>query len=200
MIEMIKVTGGIFEFNGIQQQISDFSIGKYPVTQKQWEEVLQKGLYKSNPSYFQHDENCPVENVSWDHVQDFITILNRQTGLQYRLPTEAEWEFAARGGNLSNGYQYAGSNNLDEVGWYGDNSGGKTHPVSGKKPNELGLYDMSGNVWELCSNGEPANSSFSCMLRGGSWINNFYFCRSTDRVRLSPGGWNYLVGFRLVHE
>lgn len=200
MIEMIKVTGGLFEFNGIEQQISDFSIGKYPVTQKQWEEVLEKGLYKSNPSYFQHDENCPVESVSWDHVQDFITILNRQTGLQYRLPSEMEWEFAARGGNLSNGYQYAGSNNLDEVGWYSKNSNRQTHPVGQKKPNELGLHDMSGNVWELCINKKTANSFFSYVLRGGGCFNNDSNCRSASRIRLDPGSWGNFLGFRLVHE
>ena len=197
---MIKVTGGLFEFNGIEQQISDFSIGKYPVTQKQWEEVLKKELYKSNPSYFQHDENCPVESVSWDHVQDFITILNRQTGLQYRLPNEMEWEFAARGGNLSKGYQYAGSDNLDEVGWYSKNSNRQTHPVGQKKPNELGLHDMSGNVWELCSNKKTANSFFPYVLRGGSWSNNYFFCRSAVRYGFNPGDRYNLYGFRLVHE
>lgn len=197
---MIKVTGGLFEFNGIQQQISDFSIGKYPVTQKQWEAVLEKGLYKSNPSYFQHDENCPVENVSWDHVQDFITILNRQTGFKYRLPSEMEWEFAARGGNLSKGFLYAGSDNLDEVGWYSKNSNRQTHPVGGKKPNELGLYDMSGNVWELCSLEDTASSSFSCVLRGGGWYNSNNLCRSADRVRSNPSSWGNFVGFRLAHN
>jgi formylglycine-generating enzyme required for sulfatase activity len=155
----------------------DYFIGKYPVTQAQWKAVMG-----SNPSYFKGD-NLPVENVSWNDVQEFIRRLNQQTGKKYRLPTEAEWEFAARGGNLSWGYKYSGSNAPDDVAWYYGNSGGKTHPVGTKQANELGIYDMSGNVREWCSDWYGNYSSISqtnprgpssCnlrVLRGGSWVN-----------------------------
>lgn len=195
LIEMVSIEGGEFLLGGkVSVTVSDFKIGKYPVTQAQWRRVMG-----SNPAYFKDCDDCPVENVSWDEVQDFIAKLNQQTGLRYRLPTEAEWEYAARGGNLSNGYQYAGSNNLDEVGWYSKNSNRQTHPVGQKKPNELGLHDMSGNVWELCINKKTANS-FSYVLRGGSWDLDDYVCRSAVRYRNYPDPWYIIYGFRLVHE
>lgn len=124
--------------------LSSYSIGKYEVTQKLWEAVMG-----SNPSVFK-GENLPVENVSWNDVQEFLRKLNEMTGKQYRLPTEAEWEFAARGGNLSKGYKYSGSDNPDMVAWHSGNSDWKTQPVGTKAPNELGIYDMSGNVEEWC--------------------------------------------------
>lgn len=192
---MIKVTGGLFEFNGIEQQISDFSIGKYPVTQKQWREIMG-----NNPSHFKGDD-LPVESVSWDDIQEFLEKLNvKNPGKNYRLPTEAEWEYAARGGRQSRGYVYAGSNNLDEVGWYSKNSNRQTHPVGQKKPNELGLHDMSGNVWELCINKKTANSFSSYVLRGGSWNDDSDLCRSADRDRYYPDYRYSDYGFRLVHE
>lgn len=192
---MIKVTGGLFEFNGIEQQISDFSIGKYPVTQKQWREIMG-----NNPSHFKGDD-LPVESVSWDDIQEFLEKLNvKNPGKNYRLPTEAEWEYAARGGRQSRGYVYAGSNNLDEVGWYSKNSNRQTHPVGQKKPNELGLHDMSGNVWELCINKKTANSFSSYVLRGGCWCSYLSDCRSAIRSRDYPDLWYYYLGFRLVHE
>jgi formylglycine-generating enzyme len=123
-------------------QDPDHSFGKYEVTQAQWEAVMG-----NNPAYFkQCGESCPVESVSWNDVQEFIKKLNQQTGKTYRLPTEAEWEYAARSGGKSE--KYSGGNNVDSVAWYNGNSGKQTHPVGRKQPNGLGIYDMSGNVWE----------------------------------------------------
>ena len=181
-------------------------MGKYEVTQAQWKAVMG-----SNPSRFKGD-NLPVENVSWDDVQAFIRKLNQLTGKRYRLPTEAEWEYAARGGNKSRGYKYAGGNNIDEVAWYDGNSGERTHPVGKKRPNELGLYDMSGNVWEWCSDwydedyygNSPQNnpqgpaSGSSRVFRGGSWLNYAILCRSASRYYSTPDSRYGLIGFRLV--
>lgn len=122
----------------------DYYIGKYEVTQALWQVVMG-----NNPSDFKGD-NFPVEKVSWNDCQAFITKLNGMTGRKFRLPTEAEWENAARGGRKSQAYQYCGSNNISDVAWYWDNNTGMTHPVGGKLPNELGIYDMSGNVLEWC--------------------------------------------------
>jgi formylglycine-generating enzyme required for sulfatase activity len=187
-----------------QVTLSSYYIGKYEVTQAQWEAVMG-----NNPSYFKC-ASCPVEVVSWDDVQVFISELNNKSGKRYRLPTEAEWEYAARGGAKSQGYKYSGSNELNSVGWNKDNSGDKTHPVGQKSPNELGIYDMTGNVWEWCSdwyggyssgsqtNPEGVSNGSYRVLRGGSWDDNARGCRVADRRSLSPDyrGVNY--GFRLV--
>ena len=193
--DMVRITGGSFtmgckdaqrdgncaddEKPSRTVQVAAFSLGRYEVTQAQWRAVMGE-----NPSYFKNCDNCPVENVSWNDIQEFLQKLNALTGKKYRLPSEAEWEYAARGGNQSRGYLYSGSNDPKEVAWFSENSGSKTQPVGGKKPNELGLYDMSGNVWEWCEDdwhgtyqGAPTDSrpwvdrprGGSRVLRGGSW-------------------------------
>ena len=165
----------------------------------------------SNPSRFK-GANRPVERVSWDDCQTFIRKLNAMTGKTFRLPTEAEWEYAARGGNKSNGYKYSGGNTLGNVAWYGDNSGSGTHDVKTKSPNELGIYDMSGNVWEWCqdwygkdyyssspqSNPQGPSSGSSRVRRGGSWFDNATYCRVAYRFSYTPTNTNYYLGFRLA--
>ena len=184
--------------------LSDYYIGETEVTQALWRAVMG-----SNPSYNKGD-NLPVENVSWDDCQTFISKLNQLTGRNFRLPTEAEWEYAARGGSKSRGYKYAGSNNISDVAWYDGNSGSKTHPVKGKRPNELGLYDMSGNVWEWCSDWYGDYSGYSQtnpqgpstgshrLLRGGSWYYGARFCRVANRNYYAPDYRYFNIGFRLV--
>ena len=198
---MVFVEGGTFQMGGNigsydkpihKVSVKDFYIGKYPVTQAQWKKVMGDN---KNRSYFKGDD-LPVEGVSWRNAQAFIAKLNEMTGLNYRLPTEAEWEYAARGGGKSKNYEYSGSNDLAKVGWYVKNSGRKTQPVGSLAPNELGLYDMSGNVWEWCEDdwhdnyenapddgsawvNEPRGSSR--VLRGGSWSGNSEHCRVAIR-------------------
>ncbi|MBR5249759.1 MAG: SUMF1/EgtB/PvdO family nonheme iron enzyme [Bacteroidales bacterium] len=218
-IEMVFVEGGTFKMGATSEQgsdadsdekpvhsvtVSDFYIGKYEVTQAQWKAVMG-----DNPSYSKGD-NLPVENVSWNDIQEFIKKLNQLTGKTYRLPTEAEWEYAARGGKKSKGYKYAGSNNIEDVAWYTNNSSSHTHPVGQKQPNELGLYDMSGNVWEWCqdrygnynsssqTNPTGPASGSNRVLRGGSWCNSARLCRVSDRCSYDPSSRYYTFGFRLV--
>jgi formylglycine-generating enzyme required for sulfatase activity len=224
-IEMVFVQGGTFTMGCTAEQgsdcydwekpahkvtLSDFYIGKYEVTQAQWEAIMG-----SNPSEFIGCENCPVETVSWDDVQDFIQKLNAKTGLNYRLPTEAEWEYAARGGAQSRGYKYSGSNSVDEVAWFSDNSGDKTHPVGTKKANELGIYDMSGNVFEWCgdyigaysseaqTNPKGPSSGSERVLRGGCWGGRgslSQYVRVPNRFSdLATKSWS-ISGFRLVRS
>ena len=215
---MVYVSGGTFTMGGTSEQGSDtyddekpthsvtlssYYICKYEVTQALWRAVMG-----SNPSYFKGD-NLPVERVSWNDCQTFINRLNGYTGRNFRLPTEAEWEFAARGGNYSRHYKYSGSNYISDVAWYCDNSD-RTHPVGTKQANELGLYDMSGNVWEWCSdwygsyssysqsNPTGANSGSSRVLRSGSWNIIASSCRSSFRCSITPGDGDGYVGLRLV--
>ena len=183
---------------------NDYYIGKYEVTQALWQAVMG-----NNPSNFKGD-NLPVEQVKWKDCQKFLSKLNRITGKMFRLPTEAEWEYAARGGNKSRGYQYSGSNNLSDVAWYDDNSGNKTHAVGTKQANELGIYDMSGNVSEWCQdwfgkynsssqvNPTGANSGSDRVFRGGSWVSNAGNCRSSYRDYITLGGRDSYLGLRLV--
>ncbi len=202
---MMGSNSGYWEKPVHQVTISqDYYIGKYEVTQAQWVAVMGY-----NPSRWKGD-NLPVEYVSWDSVQVFIAKLNELEGTdKYRLPTEAQWEFAARGGNKSQGYTYAGSNNIDEVAWYDGNSSYTTHQVGTKKANELGIYDMAGNVWECCSDWYGSYSSSSQtdptgassgiyrVLRGGSWYNLANYCRVAGRVLNNPGYSGSSPGFRL---
>ena len=163
--------------------LSSYYIGKTEVTQALWQAVMG-----SNPSCFKGSD-LPVEDVSWNDCQKFIQKLNRLTGRNFRLPTEAEWEFACRGGNNSRGYKYSGSNNLGSVAWYNGNSGGKTRPVGTKAPNELGIYDMSGNVWEWCSDWFANYSS-------GAQTNPTGPLRGLIRVHRGGGCFDYAGGCR----
>ena len=217
--KMIAVEGGTFTMGATSEQGSDawdeekpthsvtlssYSIGETEVTQALWQAVMG-----SNPSYFS-GSNKPVEQVSWDDCQDFIRKLNALTGENFRLPTEAEWEYAARGGNKSRGYKYAGSNNIDNVAWYYDNSGSQTHNVATKSPNELGLYDMSGNVREWCqdrygsySSGSQTNptgptSGYFRVIRGGYWSAYARICRVSFRADFDPAYRDSGMGLRLA--
>ena len=186
--------------------LSSYHIGETEVTQALWQAVMG-----NNPSEFKGKGN-PVENVSWDDCQEFVRKLNSLTGQTFRLPTEAEWEFAARGGKNSQHFKYSGSNNLGSVAWYDGNSGNKTHPVKSKDPNELGIYDMSGNVWEWCedwyngnyysnspaANPEGPNSGPGRVDRGGGWYYDAWCCRSSDRRRNSPTYCDNDLGLRLA--
>ena len=216
---MVYVSGGTFTMGATSEQgneaekdekpthnvtLSSYYICKYEVTQALWQAVMG-----SNPSYFKGD-NLPVEQVSWNDCQAFINRLNSYTGRNFRLPTEAEWEFAARGGNYSRRYKYSGSNYIGDVAWYYDNSGGRTHPVGTKQANELGLYDMSGNVWEWCSDWYGAYKSYSQtdptgpysgsrrVARGGSWYYSARYCRSSNRGNDTPDYSYNGLGLRLV--
>ncbi|MBP5368794.1 MAG: formylglycine-generating enzyme family protein [Bacteroidales bacterium] len=171
--------------------VDDFYIGETEVTQELWFAVMG-----NNPSLNPSDQgNYPVENVSWKNVQVFITKLNDITGQQFRLPFEEEWEYAARGGKNTTDKKYAGSDDIGEVAWYNENSNDKTHAVASKKANELGIYDMSGNVWEFC---ELSSDVSICNIRGGSVGNKAQFLRTSSRYHLQTKVKNYSVGFRLI--
>jgi formylglycine-generating enzyme required for sulfatase activity len=165
-----------------------FSIGKYEVTQGQWKKVMG-----SNPSHFSScGDNCPVEQVSWNDAQQFISKLNSMSGASYRLPTEAEWEYACRAGE---NHEYCGSNDINSVAWYSSNSGSQTHPVGQKQANAWGIHDMSGNVWEWVQDSEGSNR----VLRGGSWVDSPVHVRAAFRYWADPAGRFYGDGgFRLV--
>jgi len=218
-MEFVFVKGGCFDMgdtfgDGYSDEkpvhtvcVSDFYMGKYEVTQGQW-----KAIMGNNPSYFKNcGDNCPVENVSWYEVQEFIERLNSKSGKKYRLPTEAEWEYAACSGGKRE--KYAGTNdNPDDYAWHDSNSGKKTHPVGQKRPNGLGLYDMTGNVWEWCSDwcGEdyyasspkdnpqgPSSGSYR-VLRGGSWFYSPRVIRASNRGIDFPSFRLIYNGFRLL--
>ncbi|QQS28607.1 MAG: SUMF1/EgtB/PvdO family nonheme iron enzyme [Sphingobacteriales bacterium] len=227
---MVYVEGGTFRMGCTQEQggvcdddekpphevrLNSFYISRYEVTQAEWRSIMG-----ANPSYNTGCDNCPVEKVSWKMIQDFLSKLNARTGQTYELPTEAEWEYAARGGGKSRGYKYSGSNNLDDVAWYDGNykeskhgSEGTTHPIGKKDANELGLYDMSGNVWEWCADrygsysaGTSANpkgpaTGNTRVVRGGSWGGNDWYCRVSNRYDYNPDNdYNVVIGVRVVRR
>ena len=217
---MVDVEGGKFTMGATSEQgtsdpyddeypthsvtLSDFAIGETEVTQELWRAVMG-----NNPSHFS-GTNLPVERVSWNDCQTFIQKLNQLTGKNFRLPTEAEWEYAARGGKKSKGYKYAGSNTLSDVAWYKDNSSDRTHPVKQKQANELGLYDMSGNVYEWCqdwfgtysssaqTNPKGPSSGSGRVGRGGSWSYLARNCRVSYRNSNTPTGYYNRLGLRLA--
>ena len=219
---MVLVKGGCFDMGDIFDTgasdekpvhtvcVGDFYLGKTEVTQKQWEDVTG-----SNPSKFQCGE-CPVERVSWNDVQEFIKKLNEKTGMNYRLPTEAEWEYAARSGGLKE--QWAGTNDEGKIGeytWYGYTAQGRTHAVAGKTPHAIGLYDMMGNVWEWCADWydkkyyehspskDPQGPSEgkNRVLRGGGWRSKDKGLRTTDRNDFIPTSKKFTdIGFRLARS
>ena len=218
-IEMVKVEAGTFMMGATPEMekpnsdekplhqvtlTNDYYMGKYEVPQALWEAVMG-----SNPSAYKGD-NLPVEMVSWNDCQEFISKLNSLTGRKFRLPTEAEWEYAARGGKKSRGYQYSGNSNITDVAWYDGNSGSKTHPVGTKQANELGIYDMSGNVYEWCSdwygsyssssqtNPTGADSGSFRVFRGGGWGIYARGCRLSYRYIFTPDDRRSYLGLRLA--
>lgn len=225
---MIKVKGGRFLMGATEEQgsnidkgekpvhkvtLSDYYIGQTEVTQELWNAVMEKNpswFNKKHLPWFEREKHHPVERVSWEDCQDFIRELNILTGQNFRLPTEAEWEFAARGGNKSNSCKYSGSNAVDKVAWYGNNSDSTTHPVATKQANELGLYDMSGNVWEWCSdwydyytdftqiNPKGAKNGTYRVLRGGAWSSTIESIRVSSRNCIKPSYSSYDLGLRLA--
>jgi len=223
-IEMILVEGGTFTMGCTALRKSDcisdeapqhsvtlegFYIGKYEITQLQWRIIMGSDPPELN---FKGCDNCPAERISWNDAMEFISKLNQLTGKTYRLPTEAEWEYAARGGNKSKSYTYSGSNNADDVAWFNKNSSGRTHNAGLNKANELGLFDMSGNAWEWCQDWyedtfyttspglNPVNLKTGQykVLRGGSWIGGTEMLRVSRRHRNSPGDRGLYSGLRLV--
>ena len=229
--KMVRVEGGTFVMGAMEQDdeadndekpqhkvtLDDYYIGETQVTQALWQAVMgttiqtqaQKGSWSTDLRGV--GDNNPMYYISWDDCQEFIEKLNQMTGRTFALPTEAQWEFAARGGNLSKGYKYAGSNVLNEVAWFSDNSNSQTHQVAQKKANELGLYDMSGNVWEWCNDWYDSNyyqsspernpqgptSGGGRVLRGGSWYIVARYCRVSYRDCYNPDCRLYGRGMRL---
>ena len=223
--EMILVEGGMFEMGSSHDtaykrekpvhkvKLTDFWIGKYPVSQSLWKAIMGT---ENNPSFFQGDLR-PVEMISWDDCQEFLKKLNTLTHKTYRLPTEAEWEYAAKGGKYSQGFLYSGSNKQNEVGWFDENSDEETKEVGLKQSNELGIFGMSGNIWEWCqewystkyyeecfNHGEVKNPKGPDegelrVVRGGSWCHGIDRCRTTSRTGYQQEDLDSFLGFRLVY-
>jgi len=221
--DMVRVEGGAFtmgctdrkndceknEYPAHEVTLDGFLIGKYEVTQAEYEAVM--GF---NISYFGDCPDCPVENINWYEVQMFIEKLNEKTGRNYRLPTEAEWEYAARGGEKSIGHMYSGGDGLDEVAWHKTNTEKRPKRVGQKRPNELGIYDMTGNVWEWCHDSYDKNyfqsgpvfnpqgpeEGRTRVVRGGSWLNDEKSCRVSARYYTKAKDFRNGIGFRLAHD
>ena len=218
--KMVRVEGGSFSMGATEEQGTDaypnekpahkvtlpsFCIGETEVTESLWLAVMG-----NNSSFFSDSPDKPMVNVSWMECQKFIIKLNGLTGKSFRLPTEAEWEYAARGGNQSKHYKYSGSNNINDVAWHGGNSDGKTHAVKTKAPNELGIYDMSGNVWEWCEDlyddyspipqtaPKGAITGTKYINRGGCWDVDSRNCRVTYRNSFTSSYRSYYIGLRLA--
>ncbi|MDE6051660.1 MAG: formylglycine-generating enzyme family protein [Paramuribaculum sp.] len=207
--DMVEVEGGNYlmgddnstdsdEKPAHKETIATFQIGQTEVTQELWQAVMG-----TNPSKFKGEDNLPVEQVSWTDCNNFINKLNELTGKNFRLPSEAEWEYAAGGGTKSQGYTYSGSNAIEDVAWYRENSSSKSHPVAQKKANELGIYDMTGNVWEWTS--DNYSEDYSCdrmssdrIYRGGSWHNAAISSRVANRDNDSDNTTSYNLGLRLA--
>ena len=216
----VLVEGGTFNNGTADVTLSSFHINKYEVTQAEYKRVLGE-----NPSYFKGD-SLPVENVSWYDAVEFCNKKSKDDGLDpcyfcsgeniecnltangYRLPTEMEWEYAAKGGNQSKGYTYSGSNNINEVAWYITNSRRTTHSVGTKLPNELGLYDITGNVFEWCNdwcgayktNPTGVTTGSYRVFRGGSWSSSATGCRVANRSFIAPSYSFSYIGFRLARS
>ena len=230
-LDMVYVKGGEFKMGATPEQLDDaddveypvhtvtldsYHIGRYEVTQGQWEAVMgtsleeQRALSTLDEGIAGEGADYPMYFVSWNEAREFCRKLSEKTGKKYVLPTEAQWEYAARGGKKSKGYKYSGSNDIDEVAWYQYNSDNETHRVGTKKANELGLYDMSGNVWERCSDWwayyveddtdnpqGPVSGSYH-VIRGGGWGINAWSCRVSYRSDVYPGNRGSYLGFRVA--
>lgn len=218
---MVFVCGGVFKMGSVmwsaderpvhEVAVDDFYIGKFEVTQNEWKTIMP---LDTNKRYFEGCDSCPVERISWYNVQEFLSRLNLQTCMNYRLPTEAEWEYAARGGSFSKGYKYSGSDDDAFVAWKVGNSEAMTHPVGLKKPNELGVYDMSGNVYEWCydwyapgwyevsarDNPDGPPDGEHRVIRGGSWFHDYSGLRVNDRESANPAFRYGYIGFRLCRS
>jgi len=222
--EIVYVKGGTFYMGSNDGEsdekpihkviMSDFYIGKYEVTFEEYEKFCESTRREKPDDNGWGRGKRPVINVCWYDAVEYCKWLSEETGKKYRLPTEAEWEYASKGGLKSAVYKYSGSNNIDEVAWYDGNSGDKTHPVGTKQPNELGIYDMSGNVWEWCSDWYdedyyskspstdpkgPSSGEYR-VFRGGGWYNSSVNCRSALRGRSLPDYMGDGDGFRCVQE
>lgn len=203
------VEGGEIEKPLHKVTLKSFYMLKTPVTQALWYSIMD-----SNPSFNKNCYMCPVENISWVDAQKFITKLNKINNEHYRLPTEAEYEYAARGANKSRGFDYSGSNDINDVAWYINNSKGRSHSVGEKKPNELGLVDMSGNMWEWCSdwydmsyyktspsdNPQGPENGEKKVVRGGTWLSLDVGCLAVSRGALNPVSKDKFTGFRIVRD
>ena len=229
-LSMVYVKGGTFSMGATEEQVGagsvekpvhevtlkDFYIGKFEITQAQWAAVMETTLSEIINEYgltpYGVGDDFPMYDITWTEAYIFCERLSTRTGKTYRLPTEAEWEYAARGGQNADNTMYAGGNDIDEVAWYQDNGGEAAHPVGQKKPNALGLYDMSGNVWEWCGDWYAAYPSeaqdnpkgpvqgTNRVIRGGSWNGVADYSRVSSRGSYAPGYRAMSRGFRVVCE